>query len=89
MVSVRAVSGANLSAQAQRNAVEHDARETRDRAEGEGGGAIKAVSGANLSAQAQRSCATHDARETRDQANGAERGAKWIISVTAEIEHVC
>ena len=36
---MKAVSKANLSAQAQRNAVEHDARETRHRAEGEGGGA--------------------------------------------------
>jgi len=38
---VKAVSKANLSAQAQRNEMKQDARETRDRAEGEGGGAMK------------------------------------------------
>ena len=37
---IQAVSEANLSAQAQRNAVEHDARETRAQANGAGRGAI-------------------------------------------------
>nr|DAU71927.1 MAG TPA: hypothetical protein [Caudoviricetes sp.] len=38
---MKAASKANLSAQAQRRIATQDARETRDRAEGEGGGAMK------------------------------------------------
>ena len=74
----RAVCEADLSAQAQRSRAEHDARETRCRAHGEGSGAERAVCEADLSAQAQRSIATHDACETRVQTNGAERGAMAI-----------
>ena len=58
------------------NGAEHDARETRCRAHGEGSGAERAVCEADLSAQAQRSYAEHDACETRCRAHGEGSGAE-------------